>query len=161
MILISALSGISTAIFVVSWLISVKKSAYMMLDIFLTLGTLVPMISGYFAFGGDITYYLFDANWFPLYQSMVDAAADKRTETYMGRNPTYRDFVEALDEYTEDRKNPDYVRLSGWAENRLRKPWCNHYENNVIVRAARAFKLDNGDVIGGMFYAPAGEANDA
>ena len=63
----------------------------------------------------------------------------------MGRNPTYRDFVEALDEYTEDRKNPDYVRLSGWAENRLRKPWCNHYENNVIVRAARAFKLDNGD----------------
>ena len=55
MILISALSGISTAIFVVSWLISVKKSAYMMLDIFLMLGTLVPMISGYFAFGESIT----------------------------------------------------------------------------------------------------------
>lgn len=105
----------------------------------------ISIDAGYFAFGGDITYYLFDANWFPLYQSMVDAAADKRTETYMGRNPTYRDFVEALDEYTEDRKNPDYVRLSGWAENRLRKPWCNHYENNVIIRAARAFKLDNGD----------------
>ena len=43
MILISALSGISTAIFVVSWLISVKKSAYMMLDIFLMFGVLIPL----------------------------------------------------------------------------------------------------------------------
>ncbi len=43
MIFISALSGISTAIFVVSWLISVKKSAYMMLDIFLMLGVLIPL----------------------------------------------------------------------------------------------------------------------
>lgn len=45
MILISALSGISTAVFVVSWLISVKKSAYMMLDIFLMLGVLIPLIA--------------------------------------------------------------------------------------------------------------------
>ena len=43
MMFISALSGISTAIFVVSWLISVKKSAYMMLDIFLMLGVLIPL----------------------------------------------------------------------------------------------------------------------
>lgn len=40
---ISALSGISTSLFVVTWLISVRKSAYMMLDVFLMLGTLVPM----------------------------------------------------------------------------------------------------------------------
>ena len=44
-ILISALSGISTAIFVVSWLISVKKSAYMMLDIFLMFGVLIPLVA--------------------------------------------------------------------------------------------------------------------
>lgn len=43
MLLISLLSGISTSVFVVSWLISVKKGAYMMLDVFLTLGTLIPM----------------------------------------------------------------------------------------------------------------------
>ena len=54
-ILISAVSGISTSVFVVTWLICVRKSAYMMLDIFLMLGTLVPMISGYFAFGESIT----------------------------------------------------------------------------------------------------------
>ena len=46
LILISALSGISTSVFVVTWLISVKKSAYMMLDIFLMLGVLVPIILG-------------------------------------------------------------------------------------------------------------------
>lgn len=44
-LLISALSGVSTAIFVVTWLISVKKSAYMMLDIFLMLGVLIPIIA--------------------------------------------------------------------------------------------------------------------
>ena len=54
-IAISAISGISTSVFVVTWLVSVRKSAYMMLDIFLMLGTLVPMISGYFAFGESIT----------------------------------------------------------------------------------------------------------
>lgn len=42
--LISALSGITTSVFVVTWLISVKKGSYMMLDVFLMLGTLVPLI---------------------------------------------------------------------------------------------------------------------
>jgi len=37
-------SGITTAAFVVSWLVAVKKSAYMLLDVFLLLGTLVPML---------------------------------------------------------------------------------------------------------------------
>ena len=45
MLLISLLSGISTAVFVVSWLISVKISAYMLLDIFLMLGVLIPLIA--------------------------------------------------------------------------------------------------------------------
>ena len=51
----SALAGISTASFIVTWLLSIKKSAYMMLDVFLMLGTLVPIISGQFLFSETIT----------------------------------------------------------------------------------------------------------
>lgn len=54
MLLISALSGISTAIFVVSWLVSVKKSAYMMLDIFLMFGVLIPLIASNIFFDESI-----------------------------------------------------------------------------------------------------------
>ncbi len=43
-IAISAFSGISTAIFVVSWLLSVKKGAYMLVEVFLMLGVLIPLI---------------------------------------------------------------------------------------------------------------------
>jgi len=43
-ILISALSGITTSVFVVTWLICVKYSAYMMMNVFLMLGTLAPML---------------------------------------------------------------------------------------------------------------------
>lgn len=46
LLFIGALSGISTAVFVVTWLISVQKSAYMMLDVFLMLGMLIPLICG-------------------------------------------------------------------------------------------------------------------
>lgn len=54
-VLISAFSGVSTSFFVVSWLLAVRKSAYMMLDVFLMLGTLVPMVFGYFIFSEPIT----------------------------------------------------------------------------------------------------------
>ena len=54
MLLISALSGVSTAAFVVSWLVSVKKSAYMMLDIFLMLGVLIPLVLSSIFFGEGI-----------------------------------------------------------------------------------------------------------
>jgi len=54
LLLISALSGISSAIFVVSWLISVKKSAYMMLDIFLMLGVLLPLTGSSIFFGESV-----------------------------------------------------------------------------------------------------------
>lgn len=43
---ISALSGVTTSVFVVCWMLSVKKGAYMMLDVFLMLGVLVPIIGG-------------------------------------------------------------------------------------------------------------------
>lgn len=55
LLLISVLSGVSTACFVVCWLLVVRKSAYMMVDVFLMLGTLVPIISGYFIFSEPIT----------------------------------------------------------------------------------------------------------
>lgn len=45
MLVISAVSGISTAVFVVTWLVCARKSAFMMLDIFLMLGMLIPMIA--------------------------------------------------------------------------------------------------------------------
>ena len=51
-----ALSGIGTAFFVVSWLLAVRKSAYMMLDVFLMVGTVIPMIGGYVRFAEAIRY---------------------------------------------------------------------------------------------------------
>ncbi|MBS7299277.1 MAG: EamA family transporter [Eubacteriales bacterium] len=50
LIAISVLSGIATSVFVVSWLVVVKKNAYMMVDVFLMLGVLVPIIIGQFVF---------------------------------------------------------------------------------------------------------------
>lgn len=50
----AALSGATTAVFVVSWLLSVRKSAYMMLDIFLMMGVLIPLIGSYLLFAEEI-----------------------------------------------------------------------------------------------------------
>ncbi|MBP3347791.1 MAG: hypothetical protein J6L92_03450, partial [Clostridia bacterium] len=104
----------------------------------------ISIDAGYFAFGGDITYWLFDANWNSLFGTIYESSLDKRNEKFMGRNPTYREYVHALDQYKEDKKDPNYVIKSGWAERRLRTPWCNHYENNLIVRADKPYKLDHG-----------------
>ena len=43
LLLISAVSGISTAVFVVSWLLCIKKSAYMLVAVFQMLGLLIPI----------------------------------------------------------------------------------------------------------------------
>lgn len=51
---LGALSGVFTAVFVVTWLVAVKKSAYMMLDVFLMLGVLVPLIGSRLLFGEPI-----------------------------------------------------------------------------------------------------------
>ncbi len=55
-ILISAVSGLFTAVFVVCWLISVRKNAYMLLDVFLMLGTLVPLIASMLIWDEGITF---------------------------------------------------------------------------------------------------------
>lgn len=106
----------------------------------------ISIDAGYFAFGGDPSYYLMPFNqWKGWCSGMVGASLDKRNETYLGRNPTYRDFCAALDRWCEDIKDPNYVPGSGQAEMRLRTAWCNHYENNLIVRADKPYKLDSGE----------------
>ena len=52
--LISALSGVTSAIWVVSWLLSVRSGAYMMVEVFLLLGVVVPIIPCYFLFGYEV-----------------------------------------------------------------------------------------------------------
>ena len=80
-----------------------------------------------------------------LYNSLIVKSAEKLSEKYMQRNQAYKSFIEVLDQYTEDKKDPNYVIKSGWAEKRLRTPWYNHIENNLIFRADRPYKLDNGE----------------
>ena len=53
-ILIAALSGISTAAFTVTWLLSVKQGAYMMVDVFLLMGVLLPILLCNFIYGESI-----------------------------------------------------------------------------------------------------------
>ena len=55
-ILISILSGISNAIFVVSWLFAVNAGAYMLVDVFLTLGILIPITLSTIFFGEEIRW---------------------------------------------------------------------------------------------------------
>lgn len=44
LILVAILSGVSTAAFTVSWLLSVRQGAYMMVDVFLLVGVMLPLI---------------------------------------------------------------------------------------------------------------------
>lgn len=43
-LLVSLLSGVANSAFLVLWLVTVKRGAYMMLDVFSTAGVLIPMI---------------------------------------------------------------------------------------------------------------------
>lgn len=54
MLVIAAVSGIASAAFVVSWLLSVKSGAYMMVEIFLLLGVAVPIVLCKIFFGAEI-----------------------------------------------------------------------------------------------------------
>lgn len=42
--MITLFSGISTSVFVVTWLLAVRKGAYMMMDVFLMMGVTVPLV---------------------------------------------------------------------------------------------------------------------
>ena len=53
-ILICAMSGIASAVMVVSWLLSVRTGAYMMVEVFLLLGVIVPIVLCRIFFGEHI-----------------------------------------------------------------------------------------------------------
>ena len=55
-LLIYTLSGVSTAVFVVTWLVAVRTSAYMLMDVFLMLGVVVPMSLGSICYGESIRW---------------------------------------------------------------------------------------------------------
>ena len=54
-LLIMIASGVTTSAFVVSWIVAVKQSAYMLLDVFLLMGALVPMLLCNWIFSEPIT----------------------------------------------------------------------------------------------------------
>ncbi len=51
---ISLLSGVCSALFVISWLFAVKESAYMMVEVFLLLGTTIPITLSFIFFNEEI-----------------------------------------------------------------------------------------------------------
>lgn len=53
-LLITLLSGVTTSVFVVAWLLAVRRGAYMMLDVFLMLGVIVPLLLSEFLFDEKI-----------------------------------------------------------------------------------------------------------
>jgi len=50
------MSGIATSVFVVSWIIVIRQGAYMMVDVFLTLGVIVPVILCAVIFGEAVKW---------------------------------------------------------------------------------------------------------
>ncbi len=53
-LMITLLSGFSTSVFVVSWLLSVRKGAYMVVEVFLMMGVLIPIVIGKILFDEPI-----------------------------------------------------------------------------------------------------------
>jgi hypothetical protein len=107
----------------------------------------ISIDAGYFAFGGDVNYwYMPEGSWRSFFDGIYDAAVNmSESKKYMDRNPTYKDFVKAVFSYKAELDKPGYVEKSSHSERRLRTNWCNHYENNLIVRASRPYKLDVGE----------------
>ena len=56
-LLITATSGVTTALFVATWIVCVKKGAYVMVDVFLMLGTTVTVVLCNLFFDEKITVY--------------------------------------------------------------------------------------------------------
>lgn len=53
-IAIYALSGVMTSVFVVTWMLAARSSAYVLISVFTMLGTVVPMLLGRFCYGESI-----------------------------------------------------------------------------------------------------------
>ncbi len=54
-LLISLMSGVFTSLFVVSWLLIVKRGAYMTVDVFLTIGIIIPLALCYVFYGEKVS----------------------------------------------------------------------------------------------------------
>ena len=50
----SIIAGVSTAVFVITWLFAVRRGAYMMVDVFLLLGVILPIVLSNFFYGEEI-----------------------------------------------------------------------------------------------------------
>lgn len=48
-------SGAATTVFVLSWILSVRTGSYMMVDIFLTSGVILPVLACHFLYGEELT----------------------------------------------------------------------------------------------------------
>ncbi len=55
-LMISLAAGVTSAIFVITWILSVRTGAYMMVDVFLTAGVLIPIISCSVLYGEKISF---------------------------------------------------------------------------------------------------------
>ena len=55
-LLITIASGVGTSAFVVSWLLVVRRGAYMLVDVFLMLGMMIPVVGSAILFGEEIRY---------------------------------------------------------------------------------------------------------
>ena len=53
--LISLMSGVFTSLFVVSWLLIVKRGAYMTVEVFSTIGTIIPIALCYFLYDEKVS----------------------------------------------------------------------------------------------------------
>lgn len=104
----------------------------------------ISIDAGYFAFGGDPTYWVDPVRWAAQDPLIYGTALEMTGEKFLGRYDTLRNYYEASIRYHEERKDPDYKPFDGEAERRLRSPAYNHYENNLILRANRPYKLDAG-----------------
>jgi drug/metabolite transporter (DMT)-like permease len=57
LLMVAALSGIASAAFVVSWLLSVRTGAYMMVEVFVLIGVMVPIVLCKLFFNEKIGYW--------------------------------------------------------------------------------------------------------
>ncbi len=57
LLIVSGLSGLTTAMFVVFWLFAVRKGAYVLVDVFLTLGTLISAVLSIIFYGAEFTFF--------------------------------------------------------------------------------------------------------
>ena len=54
---VSALSGVTTALFVIFWLFAIRRGAYVLVDVFLTLGTLLSAVLSIIFYGAEFSVF--------------------------------------------------------------------------------------------------------